>query len=360
MNDQERAVIEAARVIAADLADQNPDHLDMNERELLHAVAALDPQPAVGLPEEPPVGSIVLDRDRDIWTRFDEGWDVGTEWSGGYAGVRSWTDLNRMYGPLTHVVPASSRDLAQRLAAALRLNARAHCAEFHGDAAEWSFDGCPQSECQRDRALTRERDEALAELAGVRADQELNLAEIVSLTGRTVELEAELAKAREALTRIADEIPKLDGLDDERIAKGLEWIHRVASEALGVLTPSSTADSEQNSSSTIGVPDRRDRYMMATTAHHALGDISRDEPDLAVIYGETETDYIGEWVAGLGLVNVRFPKATTRELTNAECVHYASKVIDSGGVVKPIVFDPAPAAVVCGDTTAGQTEEAAS
>ena len=60
------------------------------------------------------------------------------------------------------------------------------------------------------------------------------------------------------------------------------------------------------------------RYMIATTAIHQLGDISRDEPDICAIYSETETDYIGNWVTGFGFVDVRFPKATTRELTEAE------------------------------------------
>jgi hypothetical protein len=86
-------------------------------------------------------------------------------------------------------------------------------------------------------------------------------------------------------------------------------------------------------------PDRSDRYMMATTAIHKLGDISRDEPALAVIYGETETDWIGQWVAGLGMVNVRFPKATTRELTEDERAFYRTKVVQVGSAVERIRID---------------------
>ncbi|MGI5247591.1 hypothetical protein [Dactylosporangium sp. CA-139066] len=87
-------------------------------------------------------------------------------------------------------------------------------------------------------------------------------------------------------------------------------------------------------------PFPTDRYMMATVAHHKLGDISRDKPALAVIYGETDTDWIGQWAAGFGLVNVRFPKATTRELTEAEKAHYRTKVVQiNGGAVEEIRID---------------------
>lgn len=60
ITDQERAVLEAARVIAADLADRDPDLLDANERELLHAIGQLDgsssrPQEH----EEPPLRRLV-------------------------------------------------------------------------------------------------------------------------------------------------------------------------------------------------------------------------------------------------------------------------------------------------------------
>lgn len=60
------------------------------------------------------------------------------------------------------------------------------------------------------------------------------------------------------------------------------------------------------------------RYMMGTTAIAKLGDISRDEPDLCRIDREEGTDYIGAWVTGFGFFDVKFPKATTRELTEDE------------------------------------------
>lgn len=60
------------------------------------------------------------------------------------------------------------------------------------------------------------------------------------------------------------------------------------------------------------------RYMMATKAIHKLGDISREEPDLCVIHSENEENFIGNWVTGFGFVEVKFPKSTTRELTDEE------------------------------------------
>ena len=64
------------------------------------------------------------------------------------------------------------------------------------------------------------------------------------------------------------------------------------------------------------------KYMMATVASHQLGDISSDEPDLCIVREETETDYIGDWVYGLGFLGVKFPKSTTRDLTEEEVAHY--------------------------------------
>lgn len=66
----------------------------------------------------------------------------------------------------------------------------------------------------------------------------------------------------------------------------------------------------------------KSRYMMATTAIHQLGDISSTEPDLCRISSEDEENWIGSWVTGLGFIKVKFPKATTRELTKEECKEY--------------------------------------
>src|SRR4030095_9111600 len=72
------------------------------------------------------------------------------------------------------------------------------------------------------------------------------------------------------------------------------------------------------------------RHMMATKATHALGDISRDEPDLCVIEREEQHDYVGAWVTGFGFINVRFPKETTRDLTEAEIRLYDGKRVRIG------------------------------
>jgi len=64
------------------------------------------------------------------------------------------------------------------------------------------------------------------------------------------------------------------------------------------------------------------KYMMATKAIHIMGDISRDEEDLCVITEEDEENYIGNWVFGFGFIHVKFPKATTRELTQEEIDEY--------------------------------------
>lgn len=80
--------------------------------------------------------------------------------------------------------------------------------------------------------------------------------------------------------------------------------------------------------------------MMATVASHKLGDLSRDEPHLALIYEEVDGGYLGEWVAGVGFINVFFPAESTRELTPFERAQYGVMVRECGGVVTPIVVDP--------------------
>lgn len=72
------------------------------------------------------------------------------------------------------------------------------------------------------------------------------------------------------------------------------------------------------------------RFMMATKAEHKLGDISRGAPDLCVIQGETENAYIGNWVTGFGFIDVRFPKETTRPLTDEEKERFGKMYIQVG------------------------------
>jgi hypothetical protein len=64
------------------------------------------------------------------------------------------------------------------------------------------------------------------------------------------------------------------------------------------------------------------KYMIATKAIHMLGDISRKEEDLCIISKEDEENYIGMWVTGFGFFDVKFPKETTRELTQEEVNKY--------------------------------------
>lgn len=67
------------------------------------------------------------------------------------------------------------------------------------------------------------------------------------------------------------------------------------------------------------------RFMMATKAIHQLGDISRDKEDICRIEREDGSDFVGAWVTGFGFIDVKFPKATTRELTDDEVKHYDGK-----------------------------------
>lgn len=64
------------------------------------------------------------------------------------------------------------------------------------------------------------------------------------------------------------------------------------------------------------------KYMMGTKAIHKLGDLSREEPNLCYVHSEDDHNYIGNWVTGFGFINVKFPKDTTRNLTEDEIVKY--------------------------------------
>lgn len=79
------------------------------------------------------------------------------------------------------------------------------------------------------------------------------------------------------------------------------------------------------------------KYMMATKAIHVLGDISRGGPDLCIIFDEDEKNYIGNWVTGYGFIEVKFPKETTRELTEKEREFYQTKNINMAGQISPML-----------------------
>ncbi|TSC67444.1 MAG: hypothetical protein G01um101466_708 [Parcubacteria group bacterium Gr01-1014_66] len=88
------------------------------------------------------------------------------------------------------------------------------------------------------------------------------------------------------------------------------------------------------------------RYMMATTAHHMMGDVSSDEPNICEIDSEDEEYYIGNWVAGLEFPEVKFPKATTRELTADEKSYHNGHVLIMGRTIIGVIHIPdAPNAV---------------
>lgn len=73
-----------------------------------------------------------------------------------------------------------------------------------------------------------------------------------------------------------------------------------------------------------------EKDMMATKATHKLGDISRDEEDIAFIYAEDGEFWIGQWWTGFGFFDVKFPKATTRELTEEEVNFYEGRALRIG------------------------------
>ncbi len=72
------------------------------------------------------------------------------------------------------------------------------------------------------------------------------------------------------------------------------------------------------------------KYMMATKATHQLGDISSDEPDICYIKREGTNNYVGHWVTGMGFVDVKFPKETTRDLTPEEIEYWNKKSFQIG------------------------------
>jgi hypothetical protein len=71
--------------------------------------------------------------------------------------------------------------------------------------------------------------------------------------------------------------------------------------------------------------------MMATTAVHCIGDVSRKEPSICCIIEEDAENYYGAFVIGYGLIDVKFPKVTTRELTREEQKRWDGACISVNG-----------------------------
>lgn len=59
------------------------------------------------LPPEPPVGSVVLDRDGDAWQHTGKD---DLPWRGAHVGECSWKSLNLSHGPLCRLVPDPADD----------------------------------------------------------------------------------------------------------------------------------------------------------------------------------------------------------------------------------------------------------
>ena len=76
----------------------------------------------------------------------------------------------------------------------------------------------------------------------------------------------------------------------------------------------------------------KNKYMMATKAYHKLGEMSSETPDLCQVHSEDSKNYIGAWETGFGFFDVKFPKETTRELTEKEKEEYTGKTIMLSGV----------------------------
>ncbi len=59
-------------------------------------------------------------------------------------------------------------------------------------------------------------------------------------------------------------------------------------------------------------------YIKATTAIHKMGDISRPDGDYAWVNEADDNNYYGQWLSGLGYIDVKFPKATSTVVTKEE------------------------------------------
>ena len=58
--------------------------------------------------------------------------------------------------------------------------------------------------------------------------------------------------------------------------------------------------------------------MIATKAVTEKEDVSSETPDLCHVYEEHDDYYLGEWFSARGFLKTKFPKETTRKLTQEE------------------------------------------
>lgn len=68
-------------------------------------------------------------------------------------------------------------------------------------------------------------------------------------------------------------------------------------------------------------------YKIGTKANTKAGDLSRPAGDLCIVFKDTGKNYIGNWVIGLGFVNVKFPKKTTRSLSMEEKAYWNGRKV---------------------------------
>lgn len=73
------------------------------------------------------------------------------------------------------------------------------------------------------------------------------------------------------------------------------------------------------------------KIRMGTTAHHLLGDISREQAEICVLTEESETHYMGFWLEGFAMMGTKFPKDSVRELTEEEKTFYHDRPLHQKG-----------------------------
>lgn len=148
---QQQAIIEAAKAWAEKLPASHEEALFPAECAILDAVRALAPLTPVLL-EEPGDGSIVLDKDGDLWRRSGGRWKCLNEDMRG----RGWRQLLDEFGPITRLVPATDvvdTGIVRRLADALRTHALAKHIDHKASFGEARFDDCTAPSCREISAL---------------------------------------------------------------------------------------------------------------------------------------------------------------------------------------------------------------
>ena len=80
------------------------------------------------------------------------------------------------------------------------------------------------------------------------------------------------------------------------------------------------------------IEDETCLFLMAKTAFHHLGDISRDEWDLALVFEEDKDNLYGQWAYGYGLIDVKFPKNSVKKLSKKEIKKYSGSYINRSDI----------------------------